>query len=247
LKNDKWVSVAEINEMLGIPVETVRRYIRCHGGHMNVEKVNNRYMIHNDSVKLIKDVSELYAGGKTLNEVEHTLSSAKADPLTTPMAPNEDESVPIQHTVSNEDESVPIQHTVSNEDESVLIQHTVSNEDESVPIQHTVSNEGESVPIQHMVSNGNESVPIHVADELKRLNGRLEQQYFEQKEFNKVLLEKLEQQERYINEKLDKRDTILVESLKLSMEERKAIVEAAVTMEKEEKDKKGFFANLFGK
>jgi DNA-binding transcriptional MerR regulator len=67
----------------------------------------------------------------------------------------------------------------------------------------------------------------------------------EQKEFNKLLLERLEQQDRYIKESLESRDRTLMESLRTIQEEKQARIETAASMEKEEK-KKGFLSRLFG-
>ncbi|SFD03406.1 Protein of unknown function [Bacillus sp. OV322] len=63
----------------------------------------------------------------------------------------------------------------------------------------------------------------------------------DQMEFNKLLLEKLNNQENYIKESLDKRDRQLMESLRTIQEEKKALVEVAAS-----KDKPSFFQRLFG-
>ncbi|MGN2275452.1 hypothetical protein [Priestia megaterium] len=50
----------------------------------------------------------------------------------------------------------------------------------------------------------------------------------QQKEFNKMLMEKLEQQQKYIEQRLDKRDSQLIESMRNSMDQRQAMIETAV-------------------
>lgn len=66
----------------------------------------------------------------------------------------------------------------------------------------------------------------------------------EQREFNKLLLEKLDNQERYIKESIEKRDQVLMETMRVMQEERKAIQETASTKEEE---KLSFWGKLFKK
>jgi hypothetical protein len=58
-------------------------------------------------------------------------------------------------------------------------------------------------------------------------NKELENQNKEQSEFNKLLVEKLDQQERYIRESLERRDQALLESIRALQDEKKALVEVA--------------------
>ncbi|QPA33389.1 DUF3967 domain-containing protein [Thermaerobacillus caldiproteolyticus] len=74
-------------------------------------------------------------------------------------------------------------------------------------------------------------------DDIKALKEMVAQQ----NELLKKLMMRLDQQQKYIEESLKKRDELLMQSLKESMETRKMIAEA-----KEEK-KKGFLSRLFGK
>lgn len=62
--------------------------------------------------------------------------------------------------------------------------------------------------------------------------------------FNRELIQRLEEQQKYIEESLKKRDELLMQSLKESMETRKMI---AAAKEEDEKKKKGFWSRLFGK
>lgn len=78
-----------------------------------------------------------------------------------------------------------------------------------------------------------------VAEIVRRETEPLKKALEEQMNFNKVLLEKLEQQQN----SLDKRDKLLLESIK-EIQERKRIEVAAT---KEEEKNKGFFSRLFGK
>lgn len=58
-------------------------------------------------------------------------------------------------------------------------------------------------------------------------NKELENQNKEQSEFNKLLVEKLDQQERYIRESLERRDQALLESIRALQDEKKALLEVA--------------------
>lgn len=63
--------------------------------------------------------------------------------------------------------------------------------------------------------------------------------------FNEELHKRLDQQQKYIDERLEQRDIKLMESIRESQEERKALLQLAAAQE--EAKKKGFFARLFEK
>lgn len=65
------------------------------------------------------------------------------------------------------------------------------------------------------------------------------------KKLNDELLSKLNEQQKYIDERLEQRDRKLIESLRESQEERKTLLQLAAAQEEEKK--KGFFSRLFGK
>lgn len=73
----------------------------------------------------------------------------------------------------------------------------------------------------------------------KELINRLDQQ----EKFNKKLIIKLEEQDKYIKESLEKRDSVLMESLQASQETKKLLLEA---QEEQKKKRKGIF-NFFNK
>ncbi|EGE1848571.1 hypothetical protein DL988_22265 [Shigella flexneri] len=58
------------------------------------------------------------------------------------------------------------------------------------------------------------------------------------------LMKKMDEQQKYINLRLDQRDKKLMESIRQSQEERQALLQLATTLEDERK--KGFFSRLFG-
>lgn len=65
----------------------------------------------------------------------------------------------------------------------------------------------------------------------------------QQQQFNKTLVDRLDAQQRYIEESLNKRDQVLMQALQEMKESRLALAAA----KEEEKQKKGFFSRLFGR
>lgn len=84
---------------------------------------------------------------------------------------------------------------------------------------------------------------LATAEDITEIKQALSQQSEALHEFNKLLLEKLDQQQRYIDEKLEKRDQLLMESIRVSQEEKRALIEMAASSNEK---KKGFFTRLFG-
>lgn len=82
--------------------------------------------------------------------------------------------------------------------------------------------------------------------EQQEMNRLLLEKMEAQEQFNKALLEQLKNQEAYIRESLEKRDQLLMESIRSVQEEKKLLLEMAAAQEKENEKKKGFFARLFG-
>lgn len=186
MTENEWLSVSDISEKIGVPVETVRRYIRNHGVHLRVKKIHKKYEVHSGSLDVFKQIRELYADGKNIQEVEQTLSNR---------------GVPMTITVNVHDD---------------------------------------------------ESMTVSVADELQRMNDRLEEQEKfnkEQAEYNTLLLEELKNQREEMKHQIkalgEKLDLAKVETLRTMIEDRKEIVETAASVEEEKK--KGFWSRLFGK
>ena len=82
----------------------------------------------------------------------------------------------------------------------------------------------------------NFNIDINSAEELKRMVKQLLDNQEKQMEFNKALLDKLEEQNKYIHESINKRDQILLENIRKSQEEKAAAIEE----EKNEKKKSKF-------
>ncbi|GAA0472761.1 MerR family transcriptional regulator [Alkalibacillus silvisoli] len=86
----------------------------------------------------------------------------------------------------------------------------------------------------------------HDFEELGEIKAKLEEQQeymMKQEQFNAALMEKLDQQQKYINNRLDERDQALMQTLNQISEERK---EQAKLLE-EQKQKEGWFSKLFNK
>lgn len=76
-------------------------------------------------------------------------------------------------------------------------------------------------------------------EDIKELKGLVEKQ----NELIKELISRMDQQQKYIDERLEQRDRKLMESLRESQEERKALLQLAAAQEEEKK--KGFFSKIF--
>lgn len=79
--------------------------------------------------------------------------------------------------------------------------------------------------------------PVNKEAEMKKEIEELKERMNRQEEFNKALIEKLEQQQTYIDQRLNERDKLLLENI------RQTFQETAATKEK----KRGFFRRLFKK
>jgi hypothetical protein len=95
---------------------------------------------------------------------------------------------------------------------------------------------------------GTLSVPAEEQSDLSRSNedfiNKLLEHIKSQEEFNRTLLERLDWQQKYIEERLGSHDGIIQNYMKEAMETRRLI---AATQEQAEQEKKGFWSRLFGK
>lgn len=97
------------------------------------------------------------------------------------------------------------------------------------------------VPVTITIQNDrDEPMTVHVAEELKEIKLRLEQQ----EKFNNELMKRLDERDKYIKESLERRDHQLIESLKATLEVKQGQLEAAPI---KEEAKRGFFQRLFNK
>jgi DNA-binding transcriptional MerR regulator len=108
-------------------------------------------------------------------------------------------------------------------------------------IENFLATSGATMTITVKNDDDDEWVTVSVANELKDIKKALE----EQKQLNQQLLEQIQKQNEYINNRLEERDKLLMESLKQTLEQRKMMIEQAAAAEKDQS--KGFFARLFSK
>lgn len=97
---NEWLTVAEASEKTKIPVETIRRYIRNHGHHLKVKKLQKKYYLHEECMNVIEKIRELYMDGKEVTEVDERLAKAGV-PLTITVTATEDDR-DDRHEVHNE-------------------------------------------------------------------------------------------------------------------------------------------------
>lgn len=101
-------------------------------------------------------------------------------------------------------------------------------------------NSGDNHENKHEITD----VPMFAtAEDVAEIKAALE----EQKVFNQLLLEKLTEQDMYIRRSMEKRDALLVESLRTIQAEKMAIAETAASEDKQDEKKPSFFGRLFGK
>lgn len=92
----------------------------------------------------------------------------------------------------------------------------------------------DNVSVPQKITNGNEHILLNeVLDRLDKME-----------EFNRQLLSKLDDRDKYIQEHLEKRDEHIITTLRETMETRKLI---AAAQEEKKEENKGFWQRLFGK
>ncbi|MEH7169775.1 MerR family transcriptional regulator [Priestia megaterium] len=99
--------------------------------------------------------------------------------------------------------------------------------------------------------NNTATLTLATGEDILEIKKSLEEQKEfnrQQQEFNKALIEKLNHQEAYIRESLQKRDTQFMEHIRNMQEERKALLESTAAVEETRTERKlSFFERLFGK
>lgn len=158
---NEWITVSEVSQKSGIPVETIRRYIRIHGHHLKVRKLHKKYHLHDECVTVIDQIRNLYAQGKNVDEVDQALSNA---------------GVPLTITVES---NVHDSHEHDERLENILIE--------------------------------------------------MQEKLDQQQEFNRLLLDRLDHQQKYIEDRLENRDRMLMESIRQLQEEKQTRLKVAAT------------------
>ena len=80
-KDVEWLTVLTVEKQTKIPNATIRRYIRNHGHHLNVQKKGKSYFIASESIPIILNIRKQYNDGKSSDQVEEALSQT-GNPVT---------------------------------------------------------------------------------------------------------------------------------------------------------------------
>ena len=91
---------------------------------------------------------------------------------------------------------------------------------------------------------------LDVPSDMTRYDDKLDQliERIERLEMvNRQLIEKLNEQQRYINQRLEERDRKLMESIRAIQEQKQAALETAATTEDKGTKKRGWLSRIFGK
>lgn len=104
--------------------------------------------------------------------------------------------------------------------------HTLSQASVAVIAKYKREGENERTPLAMEENNRSVEALEEKINELLQSQKELINYQEKQKEFNKTLLKMLESQEKYIKESLDKRDNLLIESIRKSQEEKAAAIES---------------------
>jgi DNA-binding transcriptional MerR regulator len=90
---NQWFTVSQVEEKTGIPHQTIRRYIKIHGHHLNLKKQHKSYLFNEKSIKVILQIRSLYSEGLNSDQVDDALSRS---------------GVPLTVSVSDGDEQVNV-------------------------------------------------------------------------------------------------------------------------------------------
>ena len=80
-KDAEWLTVLAIEKQTKIPNATIRRYIRNHGHHLNVQKKGKSYFIASESIPIVLNIRKQYDDGKSSDQVKEALSQT-GNPVT---------------------------------------------------------------------------------------------------------------------------------------------------------------------
>jgi len=74
---EDFIPISEVAERLGVPENTMRRYAKLFAGYLDGRQ-NGRVMKYSaDAVLVLKNIRDLYAGGKNRFEIEEILGEKK--------------------------------------------------------------------------------------------------------------------------------------------------------------------------
>lgn len=181
-----YFTVAEIENKIKIPHQTIRRYMKIHGHYLMMKKSHRSFLVHEKSIEVLNTIRSLYSEGKTSKQVDDYFMN-NGFPLNLDSAKNHE-------------------------------------------------------PVSDVV-------PVSVLQDLKSDLQILHEKLNKQEEFNLLLLEKivkqnekLEVQQKYIDEKLIRRDELLIKSMREIIEKKSLNVPVE---EAQNKQKKKWYQSFF--
>ncbi|MBN6206212.1 MerR family transcriptional regulator [Ralstonia pickettii] len=71
---NEWFSISSVSEKVNIPRETVRRYVRQYGNHLEIKRgERNAYLVHENSLETVKKIRHLMEQGHEREQVKEFL------------------------------------------------------------------------------------------------------------------------------------------------------------------------------
>ncbi|MGZ9869590.1 MerR family transcriptional regulator [Priestia endophytica] len=78
MKEEKWFSVQQVADELDVPGSTVRRYLTQFSDFLEIKKSKNKNFINSDSLEVLKEIRDLFADKKNIEQVRERLASHRA-------------------------------------------------------------------------------------------------------------------------------------------------------------------------
>ncbi|KYG33459.1 MerR family transcriptional regulator [Priestia endophytica] len=78
MKEEKRFSVPQIASELGVPGSTVRRYLAQFSDFLEIKKIKNKNFVNSSSLEVLKEIRDLFADKKNVEQVREKLASHRA-------------------------------------------------------------------------------------------------------------------------------------------------------------------------
>jgi DNA-binding transcriptional MerR regulator len=90
----KWLTINDLAKKIGIPHQTIRRYISQHSHHITMKKHHRSYLVDVGCIPVFLKIRELYGEGKSGDEIEEALANMGV-PMTITVSKNNEKPVRI--------------------------------------------------------------------------------------------------------------------------------------------------------
>jgi uncharacterized protein (UPF0210 family) len=136
--NSKWFTVSEIEEKTNIPHQTIRRYIKAHGHHMNLKKKHKSYLVNDESIKIITDIRQMYSDGMNSEQVDNQLINRGIPMNLRVEDTHEHVNINVPETLLDMKKSMELLHEKMSEQEKInkMLVQKISEQDEILKKQH---------------------------------------------------------------------------------------------------------------